>query len=85
MMEQDTRQHIAAQLAKIRKEKGYTVRRLAELADVSPQNITKIEHARYNVSIDILGKICHALEARVTIVPTDDIIAAVSSPPPCGH
>lgn len=61
------RERIGKRIAEIRKEKGYTVRRLAELSGVNYSNIGKIENGRYNVSIDILSKICTALGAEISI------------------
>lgn len=65
---QENRIRIGGQVATIRKEKGLSIRELAEACGVTAQNITKIEHGRYNVSIDILGKICDALEVRLELV-----------------
>ena len=62
------REYIGRRIAEIRQAKGLSIRQLAELCGVSAQNITKIEHGRYNVSIDILGKICDALDYRIDIV-----------------
>ena len=65
---QENRLRIGGQVAAIRKEKGLSIRELAEACGVTAQNITKIEHGKYNVSIDILGKICEALGYRIDIV-----------------
>lgn len=65
---QENRIRIGSQVATIRKEKGLSIRELAEACGVTAQNITKIEHGKYNVSIDILGKICDALGCRIDIV-----------------
>ena len=65
---QENRLRIGSQVATIRKEKGLSIRELAEACGVTAQNITKIEHGKYNVSIDILGKICDALDYRIDIV-----------------
>ena len=65
---QENRIRIGGQVATIRKEKGLSIRELAESCGVTAQNITKIEHGKYNVSIDILGKICEALECRIDIM-----------------
>ena len=40
---------------------------MAELSGISFANIGKIERGAYNVSIDILSKVCKALDAEVTI------------------
>ena len=64
----NNREYIGKRIAEIRQAKGLSIRQLAELCGVSAQNITKIEHGRYNVSVDILGKICEALNCRIEIV-----------------
>lgn len=65
---QENRLRIGGQVAAIRKEKGLSIRELAEACGVTAQNITKIEHGKYNVSIDILGKICEALGCKIEII-----------------
>lgn len=61
------RQRIGAMLAQARTDNGLTVRQLADLCGVCYQNITKIENGRYNVSIDILNKVCRALQLEMTL------------------
>lgn len=63
----ENRIRIGSHLAAIRKEKGLTIRQLADRCGVSFQNITKIENGKYNVSIDILGKLCEALNSELVI------------------
>ena len=41
-------------------------------------NIYKIENGRYNVSIDILGKICEALGSEIRIHPVNGWCASHS-------
>lgn len=64
---QENRIRIGGQVAAIRNKKGLSIRELAEACGVTAQNITKIEHGKYNVSVDILGKICDALGCHVDI------------------
>ena len=66
------REYIGKKVAETRQEKGLSIRKLEELCGVTASNITKIEHGRYNVSIDILGKICDALGYHVDIKPNMD-------------
>lgn len=66
------REYIGKRIAEIRQAKGLSIRQLADLCGVSAQNITKIEHGRYNVSIDILGKICAALGCKIEIIKKED-------------
>lgn len=61
------RERIGRRIAELRQARGLSIRQLAEACGVSAQNITKIEHGRYNVSIDILGKICQSLGVTIKI------------------
>lgn len=61
------RSEVGRQLAELRAKRGLTTRQLAELAGVSYSNINKIERGAYNVSVDILGKVCNALGAKIKI------------------
>ncbi len=57
---------IANNLKKIRAEKGYSLERVARLADLSLNTIVKIENgANKNPTIDTLSKIAKALEIGV--------------------
>ena len=62
------RKYIGRRIAEIRQAKGLSIRQLAEASGVNFANIYKIENGKYNVSIDILGKICEALGCRIDIV-----------------
>lgn len=64
------RERIGQQIAELRKSKGLTLKQLAEISGITFQNITKIEHGRYNVSIDILAKLCDALGVSIEIAKT---------------
>ena len=61
------REKIGQQLATIRNKQGLTTRQLADMCGVTYVNISKIENGRYNVSIDILNKICFAMGAKIKI------------------
>ena len=74
---QENRIKIGGQISAIRNKKGLSIRELAEACGVSFANIYKIENGKYNVSIDILGKICDALGYHVDIKPNmDEVIVA---------
>jgi DNA-binding Xre family transcriptional regulator len=64
----EDRVRIGKRIAEIRQEKGLSIRQLAEACGVNFANIYKIENGKYNVSVDILGKICEALNCRIDIV-----------------
>lgn len=61
------RELIGQQLAELRSKRGLSTRQLAELCGITYVNINKIENGKYNVSIDILNKICEALNADILI------------------
>lgn len=58
---------VGKMIAEKRKERGISIYRLAELSGVSVQNITKLEHDKYNPSLNILGKLVEALECEIVI------------------
>lgn len=62
------REKIGHRLSAIRRDKGMTIRELAEKSGVNYANICKIENGRYNVGIDILTKLADALYATINIV-----------------
>lgn len=61
------RARVGRMIADIRNKKGLSVRELGEMADVSYTNIGKIERGVYNVSVDILRKICDALNVEIIL------------------
>ena len=61
------REYIGKRIAEIRQAKGLSIRQLADASGVNFANVYKIENGKYNVSIDILGKICDALGCSVDI------------------
>lgn len=66
-MNQNHRIRIGQQIAHIRKEKGLTILELSEMTGLDNSNIGKIERGRYNVGIDILGRIADALGVEIKI------------------
>ena len=62
------REEIGKKIAQIRTDRGYSIRQLADMSGVNFANNYKIETGKYNVSIDILGKICDALGCKIDIV-----------------
>ncbi|MEX0918416.1 MAG: helix-turn-helix transcriptional regulator [Candidatus Paceibacterota bacterium] len=61
---------IASNLKKIRAEKGYSLEKVARLADLSLSTVVKVEDGtNQNPTIDTLSKIAKALEVSV-----DDLI-----------
>lgn len=65
------RELIGKRIAQLRKEKGLTQEQLSELTGLDRTNIAKIENGKYNVSIDILNKVCVSLGAKINIEAAD--------------
>ena len=74
----NNREYIGKRIAEIRQTKGLSIRQLAEASGVNFANIYKIEKGKYNVSIDILGKICEALGSEIRIHPVNGWCASHS-------
>ena len=72
-MEGNSRASVGRQLADARRDLGLTQMELAERAGVDRANIAKIESGRYNVSVDILSRICNAMDCEIRIVACDNI------------
>ena len=64
----NNREYIGKRIAEIRQAKGLSIRQLAEACGVNIAKIYKVENGKYNVSIDILGKICEALGCRIDLI-----------------
>lgn len=65
------REQIGQRIAQLRKERGLTQEQLSELTGLDRTNIAKIENGKYNVSIDILNKVCVSLGAKIKIEAAD--------------
>lgn len=60
------REEIGSELQALRVQKGLTVRELGDACGLAFTTISKIENGRYNVSVDILGKVADALGYKLT-------------------
>lgn len=67
--EDNIRLHIGTMFAHARRRKQMTIRKLESLTGISRTNIGEIETGEYNVSIDILAKLCRAVGAEIIIKP----------------
>lgn len=63
--EQSTRQYFGRQLAKLRKAKGLTYYKLAQLAGLQPINVQRIEEGKYGARIDTIIRLLDVLDARI--------------------
>lgn len=65
----NNRIRIGSRLRELREAQGMTTRQLAEAAGLHQSNISKIEAGKYSVGLDVLSKMCSALNAELTIQP----------------
>ena len=63
----NTRQKIISQLISARLEKGLSQEQLAKLIGTQKSNICRIESGSQNLSVDMLAKICTALDKDINI------------------
>ena len=64
----NNREIIGRRIAEIRKSKGLTVTKLAEMTGLTQGNLTRIERGMYSTGIDILGKIADALNCDIDFI-----------------
>ena len=63
----ELRNKIGTRIESLRKERGLSIARLAAMADITAANLNIIEKGRYSVGLEILGRICEALECSIEI------------------
>lgn len=68
----DHRESIGNTIQEMREKRELSVRQLAEIAGISYSNLSNIENGRYNVSIDILSRVCAALGCKLTIIEREE-------------
>lgn len=62
-----TQAEIGNAIANARKEQGITIRRMAEIAGLTPRAVQAVEKGWYNVGIETYLKLAHALKMRLKI------------------
>lgn len=62
------RERIGKRIAEIRKSKGLSQAKLAELTGIAPGNIARIETGKYSAGIDLLSKIADALGYKLDFI-----------------
>lgn len=67
---------VGQRLRDIRKKRGYTQEKLAEMAGISPQHCSGIETGGAKVSLPSLVQLCRALDATLDEVLLDSVPAA---------
>ena len=63
-----TRKTFGAKVVKARNRKGLTQDQLAEMADITQNNLSRIERGLYSPGIDILLRIADALDMELDFV-----------------
>lgn len=62
------RERIGALIKSIREEQGLTQDDIAERCGMQKQNISRIEHGKYTVGVEVLAKILGAMGYKIDIV-----------------
>lgn len=58
-------------IKRIRKNRGLTQLELSEISGITQANIAKVEQGRYDIRIDTIEKLCHALGAQIDFIEND--------------
>lgn len=62
------RERIGLRIKEIRNEKKLSQKELAELSEVTPANLNKIEKGKYSPGLDVLTKIANGLNRKIDFV-----------------
>lgn len=55
------------QLRIVRESQGWTTEQVAKMADITEQNVRKIEDGRYNVPMDIIYRLADVLNCKLEL------------------
>lgn len=70
-MDKDWKKILGEQVRARRQDLNMTQTGLSEATGIDRANISKIEGGRYNVSVDIIGRIAEALRCEIRLEPAD--------------
>ena len=70
-MDKDWKKILGEQIRARRQNLDMTQTELSEATGIDRANISKIEGGRYNVSVDIIGRIAEALRCEIRLEPAD--------------
>lgn len=70
-MDKDWKKVLGEQIRARRQDLNMTQTELSEATGVDRANISKIEGGRYNVSVDIIGRIAEVLRCEIRLEPVD--------------
>lgn len=62
------RERIGKRISELRKSKGLSQVKLAELTGIAPGNIARIETGKYSTGIDLLSKIANAMGYKLDFI-----------------
>ena len=65
---ENERERIGKRIAEIRKKRGISQAKLAELTGMAPGNIARIETGKYSTGVDLLSKIANALNYKLDFI-----------------
>lgn len=65
IIKENMRLAIGQRIKEAREDKGFTLRHLAKLTGIAFNHIGRIERGKYNVTIDTLAVLCHALDLKL--------------------
>lgn len=63
-----TQAEIGIAIANARKEQGITIRRMAEMAGLTPRAVQAVEKGWYNVGIETYLKLAQSLKLSIKVV-----------------
>lgn len=61
------RVRIGLRIRELRKEKNIEAKILAQIANIDPANLSRIEQGRYSVGLDVISRIALALGAKIEL------------------
>lgn len=61
------RQRVGKKIAELRIQKKLSLRQLSVISGIEASHISKIEKGKHAAGLDILGRICEALDADIII------------------
>ncbi len=70
-MDKDWKKILGEQIRARRQDLNMTQTELSEATGIDRANISKIEGGRYNVSVDIIGRIAEALRCEIRLEPAN--------------
>ena len=70
-MDKDWKKILGEQIRARRQNLDMTQTELSEATGIDRANISKIEGGRYNVSVDIIGRIAEVLRCEIRLEPAD--------------